>query len=100
MASSSHIRQIFVTGRASKSIELPISLYHGSLGKIADTRALLDSGATGNFIDHDFVARNHWPKERLPSPILAHNADGSPNQKGMIRFRTQLTLRIGDKEET
>ena len=88
MAPSSHLRQIFVTGRASKSIELPVSLYHGSLGKIADTKALLNSGATGNFIDYDFVARNNWPKERLASPILAHNADGSPNQKGMIRFKT------------
>ena len=46
------------------------------------------------------MAKNHWPKERLSTPILTHNADGSPNQKGMIRFRTKLTLRIGEKEET
>ena len=73
-------------------MKLPVSLYHGSLGKITNTRALLDSGATGCFVDYDFVTQNNWPKERLTSPVLAHNADGSPNQKGMIRYRTQLTL--------
>ena len=80
-------------------MRLSISLYHGSLGQIVDSRALLDSGATGCFIDHDFVTKNHWPKERLSTPIYAHNADGSPNQKGMICFQTKLTLQIGEKEE-
>ena len=98
--SSPHIRQIFVTGRTSKSMKLPVSLYHGSLGKIANTRALLDSRATRNFINYDFMARNNWPKERLSSPVLAHNANRSSNQKGMICYQTKLTLQIGEKKET
>ena len=73
-------------------MKLPISLYHGSLGKIIDSSTLINSGATGCFINHDFIARNHRPKERLPNPIAAQNADGTPNHKGMICFRTQLTL--------
>ena len=73
-------------------MKLPISLYHGSLGKIANTRALLDFGATRCFINYNFIARNNWPKECLSSPVLAHNANGSPNQKGMIHYQTQLTL--------
>ena len=93
------LRQIFVTGRTSQSMRLPVSIYHGSLGKIINSRALIDSGATGCFIDHEFVIKNNWPKEQLASPILAHNADGSPNQKGMIHFQTRLTLHIGEKEE-
>ena len=80
-------------------MRLPISLYHGSLGQIVDSRALLNSGATGCFIDHNFITKNHWPKERLSTPIYAHNADGSPNQKGTICFQTKLTLQIGEKEE-
>ena len=97
--SSSQLRQIFVTSRTSQSMRLPVSLYSGSLGKIVNSRALIDSGATGCFIDHDFVTKNNWPKERLASPILAHNVDGSPNHKGMICFQTKLTLQIGEKEE-
>ena len=84
--SSSHLRQIFVTGRTSQSMRLPGSLYHGSLGKIVDSHALIDSGATRCFINYDFIAKNNWPKEWLASPILAHNADGSQNHKGMIHF--------------
>ena len=80
-------------------MRLPISLYSGSLGKIVDSHTLIDSRATRCFINHDFVAKNNWPKERLPFPILAHNADRSPNHKGMICFQTKLTLRIGEKEE-
>ena len=80
-------------------MRLPVSLYSGSLGKIIDSHALIDSRATGCFIDHNFIAKNNWPKERLPSPILAHNTDGSPNHKGMICFWTKLTLWIGEKEE-
>ena len=80
-------------------MRLPISLYQGSLGQIVDSRALINSEATRCFINHDFIAKNHWPKERLSSPIYAHNADGTPNQKGMIRFQTKLTIRIGEKEE-
>ena len=49
---------------------------------------------------HNFISKNNWPKERLTSPIYAHNADGSPNQKGMICFHTKLTLWIREKEET
>ena len=55
-------------------MKLPISLYHGSLGQIVDSQALLNSGATGCFIDHDFIAKNHWPKERLATPIYARAA--------------------------
>ena len=70
MASSpSHIRQIFVTGRVSSSIKLPVSLYSSPLGKIADTQALIDSGATGNFIDYDFVAKNCWKSQYSHSDL-------------------------------
>ena len=95
MASSPSIRQIFVTGRTTSSMKLLISLYHSSLGKITDTTALIDSSATGNF-----VTRNHWPKERLTTPLYANNKDGSPNKNSMIQFHTKLTLCVGEKEET
>ena len=99
MTSSPQLRQIFVTSRNSQSMRLPVSLYHSSWGQIVNSQALINSGATGCFINHDFVTRNHWPKERLSSPIYTHNADGSPNQKGMIRFWTKLTIWISEKEE-
>ena len=47
VSSPSHIRQIFVTGRASSSMKLSVSLYSGDLGKITNTHILIDSKATG-----------------------------------------------------
>ena len=80
-------------------MKLPASLYHSSLRQIINFQALIDSRATGCFIDHNFIAKNHWPKEQLATPIYANNANGTPNQKGMICFHTKLTLQIGEKEE-
>ena len=73
-------------------MKLSVSLYSGDLIKITDTHMLINSRATGNFINYDSIARNHSPKEQLLSPLYANNANGSPNKNGMIRFHTQLTL--------
>ena len=99
MSFSSQIRQIFVTGRNAQSMTLPISIYHSSLRKSIDSHALINFKATGFFINHNLVFRNNWPKEKLPNPVFTHNANGTPNQKGMICFCTHLTLRIGEKEQ-
>ena len=99
MSFSSQIRQIFVTGRNAQSMTLSISIYHSSLRKSIDSHALINFKATGFFINHNLVFRNNWPKEKLPNPVFTHNANGTPNQKGMICFCTHLTLRIEEKEQ-
>ena len=63
-------------------------------GKIAETTALVDSGATICCIDLHFVRRMKWPLQRLRRPIEARNADGTSNKGGMIRYQVDLNLRI------
>lgn len=61
-----------------------VFLYHGSLGQIGNTSALIDTSTTGNIIEHELIGRNHWPKKQLTMPIYANNGDGTPNEKGML----------------
>ena len=64
--------------------------------KIVDTSALIDSGATGNFMDLRLLSRDNFVLVRLPMPILAYNVDGTTNQKGTIRWKVKTTLTLGD----
>ena len=49
------------------------------------TEAMVDTGATGDFIDQDFVARAKLPTCKLSQPILVYNVDGTLNEAGSIR---------------
>ena len=74
-----------------------MTLYKTENGKIAETTALVDSGATICCIDLHFVQRMKWPLWKLKRPIEARNADGTSNKGGMIRYLVDLNLRIEDR---
>ena len=59
-------------------------LYMTENKKIAETTALIDSGATICCIDLHFVQRMRWPLTQLGKPIHAQNANGTYNKGGMI----------------
>ena len=61
--------------------------------------ALVDSGATGNFVDRDLIKRRGWTMERLKTPLRAYNVDGSHNEAGVLWHKVSLLLRIGETEE-
>jgi len=47
-------------------------------------KALLDSGATGSFIDRDFIHSKGINTRTLSRNILVFNVNGSPNEAGQI----------------
>jgi len=49
-----------------------------------NTNALIDCGATGDFIDEGFVERSKIPTRKLSQPIPVYNVDGLPNEAGSI----------------
>ena len=51
-------------------------------GMIVD--ALLDSGATGLFMNKEFVERNRFKMEKLERPVKVINMDGTHNKGGDI----------------
>jgi gag-polyprotein putative aspartyl protease len=65
----------------------------------AEEAALVDSGATENFIDYQTVVRLRLGSSKLATPRPVHNVDGTPNKSGEITHATDLYVRLGNKEQ-
>src|SRR6266849_1705506 len=84
--------RVYLSSRQSMSIRV---FLHTSR-KRAETPALLDSGATENFINHRYAQSLNLPVKRLPNPRKVYNVDGTTNQREDILFYTDLEVRIGE----
>ena len=55
-------------------------------------RALLDSGATGLFIDTTFAQEKGFKMEKLKKPLLVRNVDGMVNAGGAITHQVEYNM--------
>ena len=67
-----------------RSMELKVHLESVDSHQPFDAKALLDSGATGLFIEESFVEAMNLTRNRLPCPILVYNIDGTLNEHGSV----------------
>ncbi len=58
-------------------------------------RALLDSGAMDNFIDHQTTERLGIQTKALTQPIRLTNVNGTTNQAGQIERYCEMTIQSG-----
>ena len=58
----------------------------------AETKGLVDSGATDNFIHPQFVRRMGLGTRRLPTPKKLYNVDNTTNKEGMITHYVDLDV--------
>jgi hypothetical protein len=79
---------------------MTIRIYLNSLFKRAKTSALLDSGATENFINPAYARELKLPIEKLAEPRKVFNMDGTQNCHGQITHYTDLDVRTGDQTRT
>ena len=68
-------------------------------GATHSVMALLDSGATGMFIDQEFVRCNSLETHPLPEAIPIYNVDGTTNCNGSICEVYEAILEIGTHSE-
>jgi hypothetical protein len=66
-------------------------------GTAAET-ALVDSGATENFLNHDTAKRLGITPRILATPRVMNNVDGTTNQQGLIHHYYDFKLKMGDHE--
>ena len=68
--------------------------------KNVKTKALLDTGAGGKFIDQNFVLQNDLRTQKLAKPITVYNVDGMENKTGTITWYVDANLQIGNRTTT
>jgi hypothetical protein len=78
----------------SMTIRISVLMWH----KKTKTEALLDSGATHNFIDKWAINSLGLGTRPLPHPLQVNNVDGSLNQGGSITQYCNLWICQGSKE--
>ena len=81
-----------------QSFRLPVTLW--VYGKKAQAEALVDSGATTNFIDKKFVLSNNLVMNKLATPYDVRNADGTFNVDGRITHYVRAYIEIGSHKTT
>jgi len=55
-------------------------------------KALLDSGATGMFMDKRTAARHGFTLQKLERPIIVRNVDGTNNSRGAITHQVEANV--------
>jgi hypothetical protein len=75
------------------TVQISVLMWH----KKTETKVLLDSGATHNFIDKRAVNSLGLGTRSLPQPLQVNNVDGSLNREGSITQYCNLWIRQGDK---
>jgi len=81
------------------SIILSIEVSTTDTSEVHSVKVLLDSGATGNFIDQDFVRTKGINTRSISCPIPVYNVDGSPNEAGQISKVVDIVLRYKTHSE-
>ena len=74
---------------------MSLRLYLHTRNERAETSALLDSGATENFIHLDYARRKRLVVKQLITPRKIVNVDGTPNAKGEIKYYVDLDMNHG-----
>ena len=86
-SSSLNIASVIVANKSERALRFPIRLQYRA--RTVTTTALIDCGATGNFIDPSLVDRLLLPSRAIP-PLQAFNVDGTTNKQGRITAATTV----------
>ena len=76
---------------------MTLRVFMHSRSKRAETIALLDSGATENFISKEYARYLHLPIKKLAAERKLFNVDGTPNRAGNLCHYVDLTTRTGSR---
>jgi hypothetical protein len=79
---------------------MTICTFIHSKSKRAETIALLDSGATENFMNLEYAKYLQLPIQCFKEPRKLYNTDGTPNQSGELQYFTDLQVQTGTQQST
>ncbi len=79
---------------------MTLRIFMHSKSKRANTIALLDSGATENFMSLQYAKYLQLPIKVLSEPRRLFNVDGTRNKAGDLKYYTDLYTRTGTMQRT
>src|SRR6266567_3781770 len=74
---------------------MTVRFYTHSIAKRAEAVALVDSGATENFMNLQYAKWLRLPIKQLEKPCKLYNVDGTENKSGELRYYTDLEVQTG-----
>src|SRR5713101_4139452 len=77
---------------------MTLCVFAHSRSKRADTIALLDSGATENFMSLPYAKYLHLPIKTLAEPRRLFNVDRTQNRAGDLKYYVDLKTRTGTQQ--
>src|SRR5882724_2308502 len=82
-----------------RGTDIPLHLNTIDSNTPMPVEALIDSGATGMFIDIEFIRSKNIQTHWLPRAIPVYNVDGTPNEAGHITEVVNLIVQYKDHSE-
>ena len=86
---------VFLSNRKSMTLRF----YAHSSRKRTEGIALLDSGATENFMSLEYAKWLGLPIKRLPKPRTLLNVDGTLNKQGKLEYYADLQVQTGSQRQ-
>ena len=83
---------IILAAGESNSLKLKIELETMDTSERKAVNSLVDSRATGEFIDWEYAKSGQFNLQKSTHPILVYNIDGSPNEASSITKAVSLIL--------
>src|SRR6266851_2983891 len=77
---------------------MTLRVFTHSRSKRAETIALLDSGATENFMSLPYAKYLHLPIKMLAEPQRLFNVDGTQNRAGDLKYYVDMKTRTGTRQ--
>ncbi len=81
-----------VLSQSTTHLLIPIKLYFAH--QVLSTQAMIDSGATGNFISQEIISKHQLPTVLKDTPEMLKVIDGTPISSGSITSNTPM-LKLG-----
>ena len=99
MYSSLTVNHVITALPNERTMRILIRLSNGT--QIIKTTALINCGATGNFIDVGLLCLLglKLPLKKLPKPIIANNINGTTSVKGTIRWKAHTNILFKERME-
>jgi len=92
-------REVRRTFKMLREMWLNIGVEKVNMHKGVTVKALLDSGATGMFIDKRMAAKYGFKLQKLERPIVVRNVDGTNNSRGAITHQVEANMYYKDHVE-